>query len=108
MALYRPEAFEPLTDEPWNEGRVRAGLRALVADAEASFDQAALWAPVEDWDAAHGTAPLPVQEDDPEALLRARGRCAAPPGTPARSAGVNPAPLAILHATYFGGTWLAP
>jgi Lanthionine synthetase C-like protein len=60
MALYRPEAFEPLTDEPWDEGRVRAALRALVADAEACFDEEALWAPVEDWDAAHGTAPLPL------------------------------------------------
>jgi Lanthionine synthetase C-like protein len=60
MTLYRPDAFEPLTDEPWDEGRVRAALRALVVDAEESFDQAALWAPVEDWDAAHGTAPLPL------------------------------------------------
>jgi hypothetical protein len=51
MTLYLPEAFEPLTDEPWNEERVRARIRAIVADAEESFDERALWAPVEEWDA---------------------------------------------------------
>src|SRR5918992_3279646 len=60
MTLYLPEAFEPLTDEPWNEERVHAGIRALVADADKSFDEGALWAPVEDWDAAFGSAPLPL------------------------------------------------
>ena len=60
MTLYLPEAFEPLTDEPWNEERVHAGIRALVADADENFDEGALWAPVEDWDAAFGSAPLPL------------------------------------------------
>jgi hypothetical protein len=60
VKLYLPEAFEPLTDEPWDEERVRRGIRALVADAERTFDEDALWAPVEDWDAAFGSAPLPL------------------------------------------------
>jgi hypothetical protein len=60
VTLYRPETFEPLTEEPWDEGRVRAAIRAIVADAEESFDQEALWPPVEDWDAGGGTAPLPL------------------------------------------------
>jgi hypothetical protein len=60
VTLYRPEAFEPLTDEPWDEERVRGAIRAMVTDAEASFDEEWLWAPVEDWDAAGGTAPLPL------------------------------------------------
>jgi Lanthionine synthetase C-like protein len=60
VTLYRPEAFEPLTDQPWDEERVRAAIRAIVADAEANLDNEALWPPVEDWDAAGGTAPLPL------------------------------------------------
>jgi hypothetical protein len=32
--LYKPEAFEPLTDEEWNEQRARERIRAIVADAE--------------------------------------------------------------------------
>ena len=36
--LYSPEAHERLTDEPWDAERVRAGIRAIAADAEATFD----------------------------------------------------------------------
>jgi Lanthionine synthetase C-like protein len=60
VALYLPEAFEPLTDDPWDDDRVRTAIRALVGDAEETFDEDALWAPVEDWDAAFGSAPLPL------------------------------------------------
>jgi Lanthionine synthetase C-like protein len=60
MTLYLPEAFEPLTDEPWDEEWVRTRLRAIVADADDSFDEEALWAPVEDWDTGGGSAPLPL------------------------------------------------
>jgi hypothetical protein len=35
--LYRPEDFEPLTDEPWSPERVRAGIREIVADADEAF-----------------------------------------------------------------------
>jgi hypothetical protein len=56
--LYRPEAFEPLTERPWDEQRVRDGISALVADADASFDPEGLW-PADDWDA--WTSPLPLK-----------------------------------------------
>ena len=35
--LYRPEAFEPLTDEPWNDERARAGIREIVEDTDAAL-----------------------------------------------------------------------
>jgi hypothetical protein len=55
--LYRPEAFEPLTDEPWDDGRVRAEIAAIVADTDAHFDGEALW-PANEWDAWNSTPPL--------------------------------------------------
>jgi Lanthionine synthetase C-like protein len=58
--LYSPEAFESLTDEPWDEEGVRASIRALVADADAAFDPDALWPVVEGWDDARGNARLPM------------------------------------------------
>jgi hypothetical protein len=47
--LYDPDAFEPLTDEPWDEARVRDGIAAIVADADAAFDPETLW-PAHEWD----------------------------------------------------------
>ena len=32
--LYRPEAFEPLTDDRWNERRVRDAIRRIVAETD--------------------------------------------------------------------------
>jgi hypothetical protein len=58
--LYMPEAFEPLTEEPWEEMRVRERLRAIVADADADFDETDFWRPIEDWDTGGGSAPLPL------------------------------------------------
>lgn len=58
--LFSPGNHEPLTDEPWDEERVRAAIRAVVADADDAFDEEALWPPVEDWDTGGGTAPLPL------------------------------------------------
>jgi lantibiotic modifying enzyme len=55
--LYRPEAFEPLTDQPWAEQRIRAGIAAIVADADEHFDPDELW-PANDWDAWNSTPPL--------------------------------------------------
>jgi lantibiotic modifying enzyme len=55
--LFRPEAFEPLTQEPWDEERVRRGIRAIVADAEERFDPVSLW-PAEEWDAWGSPTPL--------------------------------------------------
>ncbi len=36
--LFQPEAHEALTDVSWNAERVSAAIRAIVADAEAAFD----------------------------------------------------------------------
>jgi hypothetical protein len=55
--LFQPEAFEPLTQEPWDEERVRRGVRAIAADAEEHFDPVALW-PAEEWDAWGSPTPL--------------------------------------------------
>jgi Lanthionine synthetase C-like protein len=57
MMLYKPEAFEPLTDEPWDEQRVRERIRAIVDDADRAFDPAQLW-PADEWDVWQATAPL--------------------------------------------------
>lgn len=55
--LYRPEAFEPLTAEPWDAARARAAIRAIVADAGSAFDADALW-PADDWDGWRTPLPL--------------------------------------------------
>ena len=48
--LYEPDQFEPLSDEPWDPGRVEDAIAAIVADAEAAFDPVSLW-PADEWDA---------------------------------------------------------
>ena len=55
--LYDPAGFEPLTDEPWDEERVRAGIRAIAAAAEEAFDPDGLW-PANEWDAWGSAPPL--------------------------------------------------
>jgi lantibiotic modifying enzyme len=55
--LYKPEAHEPLTGTPWDEGRVREAIRRIVADADAAFDPHMLW-PAHEWDVYQATAPL--------------------------------------------------
>jgi hypothetical protein len=55
--LFRPEAFEPLTDEPWDEGRVRDAIVRIVADVDDAFDPERLW-PADDWDVWGFQAPL--------------------------------------------------
>ncbi len=41
--LYKPEAFEPLSGEPWCEERIRNRIRAIVADAEAAYSPDTFW-----------------------------------------------------------------
>ena len=41
--LYRPEDFEPVTDEDWDESRVRAAIARIVADADAAYGRQRLW-----------------------------------------------------------------
>jgi Lanthionine synthetase C-like protein len=55
--LYSPEAYEPLTEALWDERRVRAAVREIVADADAAFDPDELW-PAHEWDAWKAPPPL--------------------------------------------------
>ena len=55
--LYRPEDFEPLTDEPWDERRVRDAIRAIVADTDAAYGGDELW-PADEWDGWEAALPL--------------------------------------------------
>jgi hypothetical protein len=55
--LFRPEAHEALTEEPWDEGLVRDAIRRIVADADAAFDPDALW-PAHEWEAWNTPLPL--------------------------------------------------
>jgi lanthionine synthetase-like protein len=57
--LYDRALHEPLSDEPWEEGRVRDGICAIVAAADASFDPVELW-PAEEWDG--WKAPHPMKD----------------------------------------------
>lgn len=55
--LYRPDAFEPLTEERWDAVRVAHGMRAIVADVDDAFAGDELW-PADEWDA--WTLPQPL------------------------------------------------
>jgi hypothetical protein len=55
--LFDPNAFEPLTEEPWDEQRVRAGIQRIVSEAEEAFDPDGLWL-ANEWDAWGSTPPL--------------------------------------------------
>ena len=57
--LHDPALHEPLTDEQWDAGRVGDRIRAIVADADASFDPVELW-PAEEWDG--WSAPHPMKD----------------------------------------------
>jgi hypothetical protein len=56
--LYRQEAFEPLVDAPWDEGRVRAAVREIVADTDAALRGPKLFWRAHNWDGWHGTSPM--------------------------------------------------
>jgi Lanthionine synthetase C-like protein len=56
--LYRPEAFEPLTEEPWDEDTVREDIRSIVAETEEVFDGDALWPVTDEWDSFEARTPL--------------------------------------------------
>jgi lantibiotic modifying enzyme len=55
--LYRPESFEPLTDEGWDEERVRSAIAAIVSDADEAYEPQSLW-PANEWDAWESATPL--------------------------------------------------
>jgi Lanthionine synthetase C-like protein len=52
--LYRPEDFERLTEEPWDEGRVRKAIGRIVADADEAHRRQPLWPPPSDSPVASG------------------------------------------------------
>jgi Lanthionine synthetase C-like protein len=55
--LYRPEAFDALTDTPWNEERVRERIRAIVADVDAGMRGPKLMWRAHEWDGWQSTSP---------------------------------------------------
>jgi hypothetical protein len=56
--LYRPEAFEPLTDERWDEGRVRDCIAEIVADTDEALRGPKLLWRADAWDNWHATSPM--------------------------------------------------
>ena len=56
--LYRPDAYEPLTDTRWNEGRVREAIRAIVADTDAGMRGPKLMWRAHEWDRWSATSPM--------------------------------------------------
>jgi Lanthionine synthetase C-like protein len=56
--LYRPEAFDPLTDTPWDEARVRDRIREIVADADSALRGPKLLWRAHEWDGWNAPSPL--------------------------------------------------
>ncbi len=48
--LFRPGAFEPLTDERWNADRVRQAICEIVADTDSALRGQKLFWLADDWD----------------------------------------------------------
>jgi hypothetical protein len=57
--LYKPEAFEPLTDTPWNEARVADAIQEIADAAESAFDEKQLW-PAGEWESWRTPLPLKI------------------------------------------------
>jgi hypothetical protein len=55
--LYRPEAFEPLTDRQWDADRVRTAVREMVADIDRALRGPRLLWQADTWDRWHSTSP---------------------------------------------------
>jgi lantibiotic modifying enzyme len=55
--LYDPAAFEPLTEQQWDEARVREAIRAIVAATDDAYDPDRLW-PAHAWDGWQAALPL--------------------------------------------------
>lgn len=56
--LYRPQAFEPLTDEGWEPDRVREAIREIVADIDDALRGPKLMWRADDWDRWQATSPM--------------------------------------------------
>jgi hypothetical protein len=57
FVLYRREAFEPLTETPWDDALVREAIRRIVADVDAAYDADVLW-PADEWDGWQAATPM--------------------------------------------------
>ena len=57
FVLYRREAFEPLTETPWDDALGRQAIRRIVADVDAAYDGEALW-PADEWDGWQAATPM--------------------------------------------------
>lgn len=55
--LYRPEAFDALTDTQWDESRVRERIRTIVADTDAGMRGPKLMWRAHEWDGWQSTSP---------------------------------------------------
>ena len=56
--LFNPGDFEPLTEERWNAGAIRAGIRDIVADTDSALRGPKLLWPADVWDRWRSTSPL--------------------------------------------------
>jgi hypothetical protein len=56
--LYRAEAFERLTETPWNEGRAREHIRRIVTDTDSGWRGPKLFWQAQGWDRWQSTSPL--------------------------------------------------
>jgi plasmid stability protein len=58
MTLYRPEAFDRLTDTPWDDARVRDRIRAVVAETDTAWRGPKLLWQAHEWDRWNATSPM--------------------------------------------------
>jgi lantibiotic modifying enzyme len=56
--LYTAEAFEPLVERSWDEGRARDAIREIVADTDGALRGGQLLWRAHDWDSWHATSPM--------------------------------------------------
>jgi len=56
--LYRPEAFELLTEEAWDADRVRDAIREIVSDTDDALRGPRLLWRADDWDRWQSTSPM--------------------------------------------------
>ena len=56
--LFRPDAFEPLTDASWDDARARDGIRAIVEEADGALRGGRLFWRADDWDRWQATSPM--------------------------------------------------
>ena len=58
MTLYRPAAFDRVTDTPWDEARVRDRIRDIVSNTDAAWRGPKLFWKANDWDGWSATSPM--------------------------------------------------